>query len=271
MEKMMLGNDTAAKIVTEDDVKGYVAEKMFEVNGDPPYDYHNYPGNVFFYLDDNGNMCTPFSAYSLGSKGKIYYPVNKESYDYKISSNLYSKKDIIIPTSSDKYTTIDAPNISFFKSKTSKSIHALNIYGNFSIPEYVTNVGIDNVSATSIISVDNNNAVYDSRNNCNAIIETATNTMIKGNNKTVIPDTVKIIDTNCFIDCVPAVIPGNIRWIRPHGISISGKLTTKYSGTRYEFRRILQSDKSIFCSGIDDELRVDCDDGSLLYTWDGSY
>ena len=120
MEKMMLGTNTAAKILTEDDAKGYVAEKMFEVYGDPPYDYHNYPGNVFFYLDDNGDMRTPFSDYNLASNGKIYYPVNKESYDYKLSLALYSKKDIIIPTSSDKYTTIDAPNISFFKSKTSK-------------------------------------------------------------------------------------------------------------------------------------------------------
>ena len=80
-----------AKILTEDDVKGYVAEKMFEVYGDPPYDYHNYPGNVFFYLDDNGDMRTPFSGYNLGSNGKIYYPVNKESYDYKITGKLYSK------------------------------------------------------------------------------------------------------------------------------------------------------------------------------------
>lgn len=268
MEKMMLGNDTDAKILTEDDVKGYVAEKMFEVYA--PDGDRKYPGNVFFYLDDNGNMCTPFSNYSLANNGKIYYPVNKESYDYKIQSSLYSKKDIIIPTSSDKYTTIDAPNISFFKSKTSTAIHASAIYGNFSIPEYVTNVDIiEEVSSTSIISVDNNNAVYDSRENCNAIIETATNTMIKGNSKTVIPNTVTTIGENCFIDCIPAVIPRNIISIKSHGISVSGKLTTKYDGSKDGFRYILESNQSILVFGAHDELRVECYNGSLIYTWYG--
>lgn len=276
MEKMMLGNDTAAKILTEDDVKRYIAKKMFEINA--PDGERKYPGNVFFYLDDNGDMCTPFSYYNLGSNGKIYYPVNKESYDYNIQCKLYSKKDIIIPTSYNKYKTINAPNISFFKSKTSTSIHASNIYGNFSIPKYVTNVDIYRVSSNSSISVDKGNPVYDSRDNCNAIIkpntgiiinDRTTDKMIKGNQRTVIPNTVTTIDTDCFVDCVPAVIPYNIISIKSHGISVSGKLTTTYYGSKYEFRYILESNQSIFGFGVNDELRVKCDNGSLLYTRNG--
>ena len=43
------------------------------------------------------------------------------------------------------------------------------------------------------MAVNENNPIYDSRNNCNAIIETATNTMLFGCNNTTIPDSVEII------------------------------------------------------------------------------
>ena len=51
------------------------------------------------------------------------------------------------------------------------------------------------------ISVDSDNSVYDSRNNCNAIIETATNTLIYGCKSTVIPDSVTRIGRFAFSDC----------------------------------------------------------------------
>ncbi|MBQ3502613.1 MAG: leucine-rich repeat protein, partial [Clostridia bacterium] len=52
-------------------------------------------------------------------------------------------------------------------------------------------------SLTSIIVV-GDNPIYDSRDNCNAIIETATNTLIRGSNFTVIPDTVTTLGEYCF-------------------------------------------------------------------------
>ena len=52
------------------------------------------------------------------------------------------------------------------------------------------------------ISVDPANPVYDSRNNCNAIIETATDTLIAGCGTTVIPDTVKEIGQGAFSSCL---------------------------------------------------------------------
>ena len=48
------------------------------------------------------------------------------------------------------------------------------------------------------ISVDPNNKFYDSRNNCNALIESATNTIIQGSNNTVIPPTVTHIGDYAF-------------------------------------------------------------------------
>ena len=48
------------------------------------------------------------------------------------------------------------------------------------------------------ISIDENNKIYDSRNNCNAIIEKETNTLIYGCNNTIIPDNVVAIGELAF-------------------------------------------------------------------------
>ena len=53
---------------------------------------------------------------------------------------------------------------------------------------------------TSIV-VDEGNFVYDSRNNCNAIIETATNTLHLGCQTTVIPNSVTSIGSCAFYNC----------------------------------------------------------------------
>ncbi len=51
------------------------------------------------------------------------------------------------------------------------------------------------------IEVDPNNMVYDSRNNCNAIIETSTNSLITGCRNTIIPNTVTTIGNYAFDGC----------------------------------------------------------------------
>ncbi|MEE0923470.1 MAG: leucine-rich repeat protein, partial [Paludibacteraceae bacterium] len=72
-----------------------------------------------------------------------------------------------------------------------------------SIPNTIS-IGYCNSSGysdlTSIV-VESGNSMYDSRNDCNAIIETATNTLISGCKNTVIPDNVTRIDNNAFYGC----------------------------------------------------------------------
>ena len=53
---------------------------------------------------------------------------------------------------------------------------------------------------TSII-IENGNAKYDSRDNCNAIIETKTNTLIRGCMNTIIPNSVTSIEEEAFSGC----------------------------------------------------------------------
>lgn len=69
------------------------------------------------------------------------------------------------------------------------------------IPNSVTSIGtytFRGCTSLTRIVVDSGNTKYDSRNNCNAIIETATNTLIQGCNTTIIPDTVTIIYYKAF-------------------------------------------------------------------------
>lgn len=73
------------------------------------------------------------------------------------------------------------------------------------IPRHVASIG-EGVFAccpeiTSII-VDKENKYYDSRNNCNAIINTNTNELVSGCMNTVIPNNVKRIGNYAFISCM---------------------------------------------------------------------
>ena len=72
------------------------------------------------------------------------------------------------------------------------------------ISSFVTEIGIgvvSNCSNLKKIVVDENNDVYDSRNNCNAIISTEENKIIAGCENTVIPDTVTTIGLIAFAGC----------------------------------------------------------------------
>ena len=69
---------------------------------------------------------------------------------------------------------------------------------------------------TSIV-VDAGNTAYDSRNNCNAIIETSTNTLVRGTGSTVIPESVKAIGDEAFSECETLT-----SLILPEGVSSIG-------------------------------------------------
>lgn len=72
------------------------------------------------------------------------------------------------------------------------------------IPNSVTSIGIGGFARCrnlATIFVEDGNAVYDSRENCNAIIETATNTLVFGCRNTKIPNSVTLIGDRAFESC----------------------------------------------------------------------
>ena len=72
------------------------------------------------------------------------------------------------------------------------------------IPNSVTSIGQNSFSYCdhlTSIKVETGNSIYDSRNNCNAIIETASNTLIAGCMNTTIPNSVTSIGDAAFYSC----------------------------------------------------------------------
>ena len=73
------------------------------------------------------------------------------------------------------------------------------------IPNSVTSIGewaFHGCTSLTSIVVASDNPKYDSRNNCNAIIETAFNTLIAGCNNSFIPNSVTSIGGSAFTGCV---------------------------------------------------------------------
>ena len=69
------------------------------------------------------------------------------------------------------------------------------------LPKSVTSIGDTpflGCNSLAMIKVENGNSVYDSRNNCNAVIQTSSNMLVCGCKTTVIPNTVTSIGDGAF-------------------------------------------------------------------------
>ena len=91
-------------------------------------------------------------------------------------------------------------------------------FASITIPKSVTSIGDDAFNCRNLksITVTSGNSVYDSRNNCNAIIETATNTLIRGCKNTTIPNGVISIAKHAFQYCInltSIIIPNSVETI----------------------------------------------------------
>ena len=73
------------------------------------------------------------------------------------------------------------------------------------IPSSVISIGsyaFSGCSGLTSVTVDKNNGTYNSRDNCNAIIETSTNKLIVGCKNTIIPNSVTSIGNGAFYNCI---------------------------------------------------------------------
>lgn len=87
------------------------------------------------------------------------------------------------------------------------------------IPQSVNSIGtgaLMGCSGLESMVVVNDNPKYDSRGNCNAIIETASNTLIYGCKNTIIPGTVISIGAGAFLRCTgltSIIIPNSVKTV----------------------------------------------------------
>ena len=100
------------------------------------------------------------------------------------------------------------------------------------IPSSVTSIdefAFHGCTSVSFIKVDQGNNVYDSRESCNAIIESKTNCLIKACNNTRMPNSINSIGEYAFRGCVDLAsieIPSSVTYIGKFAFSGCPGLTT---------------------------------------------
>lgn len=175
-----------------------------------------------------------YNCYSLSS---ITIPNNVTSIGHFAFSDCRALTSISIPNS---VASIGNSAFKYCRSLTS-----------ITIPNNVTSIGTDTFfycsslssitihnSVTSIANsafkhcaglttmiVDNGNITYDSRENCNAIIQTASNTLIAGCKNTIIPNSVTSIGNSAFQGCpglTSITIPNSVTRIGDEAFMSSG-------------------------------------------------
>ena len=100
------------------------------------------------------------------------------------------------------------------------------------IPNSVTSIGhyaFRGCTSLASIIIENGNIKYDSRDNCNAIIHTASNRLLLGCMNTVIPNSVTAISSNAFSECIgltSIIIPNSVKSIEYAAFSNCSSLTS---------------------------------------------
>ena len=216
----------------------------FEVNG------------IFYNKDDENNTASvtykgnSFDTYANEYSGAVTIPseVTYEEITYSVTSigsDAFSScsglTSVVIPNS---VTSIGSEAFIYCSGLTSveipnsvSSISNSAFWGcigltSVSIGNSVTEIGINAFFGCfdlESITVESGNTVYDSRDNCNALIETATNNLLCGCKNTIIPNSVSSISRYAFWGCsslTSVKIPNSVTSIGDYALSDCSGLTS---------------------------------------------
>ena len=203
-----------------------------------------------FYNLNNGTQVASVTYGSTKYSGEVVIPseikVNEVKYTViSVGGNAFYKcNDLTSVTIPNSVTTIGNSAFNNCKGLTSVTIgNSVTEIGNYvfayctsltslTIPSSVSKIGESTLivcTALSSIIVDSENKVYDSRDNCNAIIESATNKLIAGCKATTIPNTVTTIGDHAFHNCselTSVTIPNSVREIGAYAFYYCRGLTS---------------------------------------------
>jgi hypothetical protein len=215
----------------------------------------------------------------IKAAGAEIYDVETED-GYLITK--YSEGDILEQIRLDIKNVIISDNIkyigvnnscTFYGNDTIESIYiGKNVKGNYKVganlSDYRLDLSLGHSDNIKSLKVDPLNPYYDSRNDCNAIIETATNTLLVGCPTTTIPNTVEIIEYNrafSRIDIetlnIPLSVKKIINMVRRDTYNNARINTIIYEGTIEQWNAIEKS-------GVVYEeaaITIKCSDGEIKY------
>lgn len=171
------------------------------------YEVLSIDNNVFRDCERLTSLTIPNSMTSIGSYAfsncvgltSLTFPNSVTSIGSSAFSGCTGLTSLTLPNS---VTSIDKYAFSGCTSLTS-----------LTIPANVTTIGekaFSDCSGLTSIVVDKNNSVYDSRENCNAIIETATNTLVVECSTTVIPSSIPIFSNREHVYCAFDVLRSDV-------------------------------------------------------------
>ena len=210
-----------------------VATDVYATNERWYYDQIEFVGDVaqgdsvnFKFISEKqtiGRMIVTLIEKGTGSNDEYWYvPSKKSSITPQKRSSDYSTRQVVVTyqsESSDNYaylTTAYIPETVVYKGITYEVVgiddgaFANSPITSITIPNSVTNIGsgeykygyweglFSGCSSLKSIIVKEGNPVYDSRNNCNAIVETATNTLVVGCQATNMPSSITSIGPGAF-------------------------------------------------------------------------
>lgn len=164
----------------------------------------------------------------------IFYNFDSSKKTAQVARWAYGIKytgDVVIPS------TVIRKDVEYnVTSIESNAFHDCSELLSVTIPNSVTSIGnkiFGGCSALASIVVEEGNPTYDSRENCNAIIETASNILIMGCKGTTIPDGVTKIGKEAFQGCTgltSIIIPDGVTSIESGAFKDCSGLTFVYLG-----------------------------------------
>ena len=209
----------------------YTLEKFFSMEELKNFGYIN-------YYADGKLTCSPSKLNELDSfvfkipEGIILIDTNAFKNCTKISkvifpstlttiysSAFYGCKNLFEANLSENITRIDDGAFDYCESL--RSINVPKNYTNFNFEAFRF------LNSIETITVEEGHQKYDSRNNCNAIIESGTNTLAYGCKNTTYPSDVDKIGNRAFYSC-----KGNFNFVLPNQINSIGEEAFMASGVQ---------------------------------------